>query len=384
MTVIGYFAADTHLDVSRSARHPSMTGDSRYAFAQIVTRCVEERVPLWLGGDIFDSVRPDPDTVRFFLEQLNRMHGVRCRVWFVQGDHDRHAVCPWPSLSPAAEHLHHRLIEVGPLRFWGQDFVPRSQAEEAFGQIPETADVLLTHISLSDLRRIGTTHADLAMIPHVKWVLVGDYHVCTVERAVGASGQELLALSPGSTNSRAVNEPLEKYVLRLSIASNGLVWEKVALRSRPQQNFVIQTPEDLETVVSIAPTQATILRAQAAQPLGDLPPLPEELRKPVAWVKFAEDLPDAYPRLAQAFADWFFFPDPQRQEAMTVVDMAAVPAGAWEGLREALGALRPSRDSVYADACRLLDAQMHGCLADEITAVAAGFLDRLLQVSEAA
>lgn len=379
MTPIFIFAADLHLDIARSARHPAMTGDSRYGLEQVVSYCVNAHLPLLLGGDIFDKARPDPDTVRFFLDQMARLRHAGVMAYFVQGDHDRDPLHPWPALSDVAYHMHHKLIEFpGGFTVWGQDFVPRAQAAEAFAQIPETAKALLVHISFSDIRRIGATHADLAMIPHVQYVLTGDYHVCGAYSATGASGQPLTALSPGSTSSRALNEPADKYVLRCSVSGDGLLhWERLPLRSRPQVNLSVMTPEQLDTAVTSASTYYAQTQASATAHLDGLPPLPEALRKPIVWVKYRDDIPDAYARLAAAFAeDWFFFPDPQRVEQTTQVDMSAVPVSAWDSLRDAFAGLRPQKDEIYADACRLLDGYARGRLKEELQAVVDGCMAR--------
>ncbi len=354
------FTADTHLDICRSVRHPAMRGDSRFAFSQIVTYCVEHSLPLLLGGDIFDKPRPDPGTVRFALDELRRMQTAGLPVYFVQGDHDIDPVQPWPALSDASTHLHQRVVNFpGGIVVWGQDFVPRAHAAEAFGMVPETANVLLTHISWSDLRRIGATHADLTMVPHVHHVLTGDYHVACDVTATGASGQTIIAISPGSTNSRALNEPTEKSFVVVGLdGSTRMTWRRVPLRSRRQLDVVINTADDLEQVIRQAGTW--LAAAYAAD-------LPEELRKPVVWAKFRDDIPDAYVRLAAAFGtDAFLFVDPQHVETVIQVDASSVVSESLTGLREAIGILRPERDRVYADACRLLDAVAIGRLRETV------------------
>jgi|GEM_PF-6529690 len=360
------FAADTHLDLARFARHPAMTGDSRFAFSQIVDYCVCERLPLLLGGDIFDKARPDPGTVRFFMDQLARMREAGQPVYFVQGDHDRDALQPWPGLSDVAQHIHHKLVEFdGGIRVWGQDFVPRAQVAEQFAAIPPEANTLLIHISWSDLRRIGTTHAELSSVPVVPVVLTGDYHVCCEVAATGASGQPVRAISPGSTHSRALNEPLQKYVLVCGVDESGrFAYRRQPLLSRPQFNGVVQTEEDLAAVIRDAYAFA------AAIPES----IPEEIRKPVAWIKFRDDIPDAYARLAAVFAeDWFFFPDPQHVEQTVQVGVTEAMAGSTNGLFEALAALRPEKDRVYQAACHLLEAAMKGRLKEAVDEVAAIF-----------
>ena len=350
-------AADLHLDLCTWVKHPTMRGDSFYAFEQIIDLCIANVAPLVLLGDVFEQARPDPEVVSHYLAGITRLENARIAVYYVQGDHDYNPRQAWAGLHPWATHVDQKTFDLGGLRCYGLDFRPRGVIQQKLRDVPPEVDILFTHLGWSDLQGIGATNADASDIYNTQHVMSGDYHSRTeVHSLPNADGQPTRIISPGSTNVRSWGEvgPEEhhcKSVLLLTTLEGQedlpedaeFGWMPVTLRGRQFLRVELSTEAELDELVS--------------RPYAEFPVITghPELTLPAVRFRYPSDLPEAHARLRQYFLDraHLFF-EPQMVTAdEVVVDIDATPAGAFDDLLSAITELATD-PQVTADLSELL------------------------------
>ena len=342
MTPFLVIASDLHLRPQTWVKHPELRGDAYCALQQIVDLCLQRGLPLLLLGDIFDSARPDSQSVQFFVEQMQRLHAANLHVAYVQGNHD-YATPPWPDVAKL-KHLNRQLDHIGPCLFYGLDYTTDPAA--AFQQIPEAANVLVAHQAWAEIQSVGHTDAKAPDLPaNIRIVLTGDYHMTGLYTGTNSAGLPVTFLSPGSTCLQALNEPPDKYCYLMSWTYDRPEFELHQLKSRPLFRMRVATADELDATCAS-------LRSPPTQQL-----VPAEISRPIARVQYRDDLPDAFERLVTAAGDnWHLFPEPQRVVEDVVIDMTVTPAGAFEGLLTALPHVEPEGTAVYEATRRLLQA----------------------------
>jgi len=108
------FAADLHLTPLTWNDYPGMRGDTYFAWDQIVAWCVNNKpMALILGGDVFDRIRPDAESVFRFQQGVDKIHAAGVAVLAIQGQHDR-SNPPWTQIA-----LHVQQIGDGKKRMIG-------------------------------------------------------------------------------------------------------------------------------------------------------------------------------------------------------------------------------------------------------------------------
>lgn len=358
-TPLFLFAADLHLQPCAWAKHPNIEGDAYFSLQQIVDYAVRYKLPLVLGGDIFDKKRPDSVSVKFFLSQMMRMAHADVPVYFVDGDHDYIAGdgTSWPQVLLYAQCLHKKIFTLP--HGWlltGLNWTPAdrfpAEAAEMQGYLTDKS-ILITHEAWAEIQRVGHTEASLTLLPNVRWVFTGDYHVTTMASAQGATGQQVQAFSPGSTCMQAIDEDDAKCFLLVSDdGCGGLTSSPVDLRTRRKYEEVLRTDNDLDNFV-----------------IGKIPMfreahIPEPpVQRPLLWVKYDSKLANAYDRIVAA-ADGFFelFLDSQlSSDNIVSIDPAAAPEGAFDTLvgavRELAATLGPAEGEAVTNLlARLLDS----------------------------
>lgn len=338
------FAADLHLDDSAWVGRPELGGDAYRALAQIVDYCVQQRLPLILGGDIFDKRRPSATAVWHFCRQMDRMQLENLQVFFIQGQHELDRETAWLAAHRRPTPLHKHLVPFCGLVLYGLDWLPAGQLQAALDEIPASANVLVCHQVWSDFMGVGRTEGSFSDIPRVRYVLTGDYHRHEIREVVGKDGQPLTVFSPGSTCLQAIDEPAEKFFFHFTVQDNGELQQRsVPLYSRPVSRIIVRTPAELddfcqasrEAYVGTAADTRLILR-----------------------VTFPDSLPEAYQRIRAATGDRVhLFTDIKHQADETIVDFSAAPSGAFDDLVSAVRQLRPGENDPVAQATiRVLDS----------------------------
>ena len=97
------FVADLHLTLLTWNDYPGMRGDAYFAWDQIVAWCVNNKpMALIFGGDIFDKIRPDAESVIRFQQGVDKIHAAGVAVLAIQGQHDR-SDPPWTKVHPRVQ-----------------------------------------------------------------------------------------------------------------------------------------------------------------------------------------------------------------------------------------------------------------------------------------
>jgi DNA repair exonuclease SbcCD nuclease subunit len=278
------FAADLHMSPGTWAALPGLRGDAYAAWTQIIERCIElnsqndsEQVHLILGGDIFDRNRPDSESVEAFISGVKRLTEASVKCYAIQGNHDR-ADPPWFETSDGVEWLHNRIVDIDGLKVFGLDNMAAEELKSALEELDVVPDVLVLHQMAKFAINIeGAWDFDPAWMPDgVRLVLMGDYHMPISQNNIWYSG---------STHIRAVDEPLEKRILKVD---PGLNVEELALTTRSVLRLRVTSQESLEDAVN------QIGELHCNQSLFDAPLV-------VAWI--SSDVDEAYSRIREAAKD---------------------------------------------------------------------------------
>lgn len=301
--------SDTHCMPSAWVGRPGLVGDAYFAFEQAVDYAIKKNLPLLILGDIIDSIEPPPETVYFLRKQMDRMAGCMLQVKYILGNHESTkppwllAVHDWPECVDGLR------FSVNGVRCYGISFTPFDRLPERLADVPKGIDVLLCHQAWTEF--MGTmcrTDGSLAMVPHAKLVLTGDYHKCETLELLNAQGQPMRVLSPGSLVQTEIREtePRQMHVLYEDLTTQAV---PLTLRRPQLEPPVLHTEEDLEGFIK---TLASHLKTCADR----LPEeLPENLRKPIIRVTYDTRIPEVYRRLETAVGDEaFFFKNPLPRE----------------------------------------------------------------------
>jgi DNA repair exonuclease SbcCD nuclease subunit len=302
---VAIVAADLHLTKATWKKHPTLAGDTYRALIYLVDSAISRKLPLWLLGDIFDSQRPDSETVAIFCDAMDRARHFDVQVLFIQGNHDK-ADPPWPRVHPWPRWMHQQTFNPLPsLKCYALDYTPRDKLPEELSKIPPGTDILLAHQSWEELQTIGATDGSLLTVPTVRVVLTGDYHVRLTKWMHRLDGTPLVVHSPGSTSMQALNERWQKQatVLLLNTDDGQLITENIDLPSRMFVDLYVRNATDLQ---------------QAITGLEAIPTLPDA-EKPILRLRFNDSLADAYDVLMARHAERFHvFAEPQHAEVENV------------------------------------------------------------------
>ena len=203
------------------------------------------------------------------LERLTR--GIGTKVRYIQGQHDlvvqaHYENHPWLSMVSGTEHMHQFAFDFLGKPAYGLDFFPQALEDLNFAKVPGKTQVLFLHGTVDTVMPMGF-HFSAANIPsHIETVFAGDWHEAA-EIKLDKDGGRMLYY-PGSTFLRAANEPVEKYVYKVTVESDALSVEPVQLRTRQVVKLSQLELDDLH--------RPTNLKADDT--------LPEELQTPVILV----------------------------------------------------------------------------------------------------
>jgi DNA repair exonuclease SbcCD nuclease subunit len=298
--IAAVFTADLHLAPS-AWPSKKINGDSYFALKQIVDYVLEncdEAQPLLLAGDIFDLANPGAQEVNVARNEIRRLTKVGLEVKTIQGNHDFDKRVSWGE-AIGADPIHRREFEAKGVVFRGLDFQPAARLHAELEQLPEHVNVLVCHQAWRDL--MGElpgmqSEGEFADVPHVDMIATGDYHRTLAKIFHRVDGTTGVALSPGSTCMQAIDETPDKffYVIR-----DDLDYDAVPLKSRLRHRVELTSDDALDLFLTVSVKQ---LEEESAE-YGES--LPEELRKPLLWVKYSDDLKEVSKRLSAACSEKF-------------------------------------------------------------------------------
>jgi hypothetical protein len=296
MTPLFVFCADTHLADGAWTTRPGIYGDAYYSFEQIVDYCIEQRLPLILGGDVLEKKTNAARPISMLCRQMSRMEAATVPVFYIQGNHEYDRNAPWLSVHSWPNHMHEQLININGAFVYGLDWLPKGDIQKALSAVPIETDILITHQVWHDfMKNVGRPECALTDVHHAKIVLAGDFHVTETATSVNAQNRPITMLSPGSTCMQDISEADDKYFFAISRQENGEFYcDNRQLKTRRFVNYTVKDPETLDTLCAGALTNAIAELVKES---------PEPVAKPLVRVKFDKKLPDAFLRISTAVGD---------------------------------------------------------------------------------
>lgn len=295
MTALFVFAADLHLCDRLWVGRPGIFGDSYFSFEQIVDHCIENSLPLVLGGDVLDKERNFARPIQVLCQQVDRMAKVNLPVYFTQGQHERNYDVTWLGVHPWPQHVHKKQFDIGGCKIYALDWCPRNEIQRELEAVPPDTDILVCHQVWKDLMgNVGRPECSIADVHHVRDILTGDFHVTTIVEGTNAQGQTARLISPGSTCIRSVSEASDKHFYEVRRnptlgASSNYEFAVRDLRTRPLRSYVVKDIAALDDLCG-----GRLLADISEMGVG----LPENIAKGVIRIKYDTSLPDAYLRLS--------------------------------------------------------------------------------------
>lgn len=207
------FCADTHLRDGLWSSHLEETrDDAGVGFFSAVDVAIRAKLPLIVGGDIFDKNRPDPASVALFNQAAAKLRRAGLPLLFIQGNHDW-ASTPWPLTQQDSwvTHVDKTLLKFEgsqrPFNVYCLDYRHGPALEAELKAAPHS-DILIAHQSWDCLAGFSADgHVDQV---RSSVLLSGDWHKTVIKRVQGAAGCSV-ALSPGSTCLLKTDEDVQKY-----------------------------------------------------------------------------------------------------------------------------------------------------------------------------
>ncbi len=125
----------------------------------------------------------------------------KIKVFFTQGQHEYQEI-PWALLATGCQHVHKQAFQICGVNFYGLDYMPEAELQEAIKQIPPETTVMVMHQVWSDfMGDIAKPQGSFADLPaHVKLLITGDFH----ETHNFTTDAGLTVLSPGSSHLRSI------------------------------------------------------------------------------------------------------------------------------------------------------------------------------------
>lgn len=289
------FCADLHLADGAWTSRPGIYGDSYYSLKQIVDYCIQHTLPLVVGGDVLDVKKNSARPVQKLCAEMARMETAALPVYYIQGQHELDRNVTWLSVHPWPVNVNRQAFELGGVKLYGIDWLPRGDIQQAFSEVPENVDMLVCHQVWKDLmKNIGRPECCLNDVHHASFVLSGDFHVTTIESSKNAQDRPIQIISPGSTCMQDISESPDKFFFVVGRSPAGFEFVQQQLRTRRMKSYTISDAQLLDDLC------AGGFAADIAELIGDLP---DEINKPLVRVKFDKRLPDAYIRISTAVND---------------------------------------------------------------------------------
>lgn len=287
------FSSDWHLKPYNWAARPEIRGDSKRSALFIKNYCILEGLPLFVLGDVTDVRHPDPETVGDLMDIIESLASQSLQFYFLQGQHELNRVRPWASCHHAATWINKSSRVFRNVMFYGLDFQPGDRLQEELLNIPDGTHVLLAHQvwreRMGGLRTAENRPSEGAFtdIPKVKMVISGDFHAHKITKHRGKDGQELLAVSPGSTYLKAMDEDPMKFFY---VMHDDMSLKSIQIPTRPVWRDRAGTDEGLSRVIDKF--------VDANPKLSDNDP-----DKPIWYVEFRHGVADAVGRLERVAKD---------------------------------------------------------------------------------
>jgi hypothetical protein len=286
------FVGDLHACTALYQSHPTMTGDTDYAAAQIGEFCRKYGAKLVLVGDVFNSRFPEARVIRSVFNAFAGVDGA-----FLQAQHDWQRDVGWMQLQPRFEPLHGRVMEADGIRLYGLDCLSGSELQEALSRVPKDVDIFCGHQLLEEVMGLsGESHMAASELP-CRMNILGDYHGSPNEGRT-EDGRRWWYTGSMVLCSRS-EPPAKSFLVADSSASTGEIdVSRVPLLTRPFVRVDIEWEEELVEFCDVIRGRVLTLHDDAVAN-----GIPERVAVPFVSVKYNAEVKDAHSRMVRAVGD---------------------------------------------------------------------------------
>lgn len=250
------------------------------AFQEFGTHAIEH-VPnidtVIIGGDLFDSPRPDAKSVFTAKEVVRRIDNAGIAVYGIDGNHDLSDGYWLRTIG--AEVLDGDVVNIRGDKVVGLNYRNGRDLIAAIQDMIDQgikADILVAHFALAEMNGGGTADTGVREICPlleklgVKCVLMGHVHIPEAKKWNG-----ILFVNPGSTEMKSSNEPQEKFYFVVDTDT----WEAepVPLKTRTVEAVEIENEDGfvrfrarLEKEAQVADTERTFYQIIADDSVEDV------------------------------------------------------------------------------------------------------------------
>ena len=296
---VAILTSDNHLQDRAWHSRKTLEHDAYWAFDFMVEYAAENEIPaIVAAGDLIDKQKNESEIANFVREQMEFCQENDIKFYFTQGQHEMqptpwfNAVHKWPiHLAEDREQY------IGPFKVWGIDWTPIEELQERLDEVPDDTDLLVMHQVCSEwMGSITTPELHWNMISHATHLLVGDYHGIHESMTKRNRTNMMTIYCPGSQAMQAIDEPKKKgfFVLYDDGSSRSVIVPSRHILQPPD----LLSESELETFLEHAESACT--GAQESAAIDGLWP---ELHKPILYVRYQYDIPDAYSRIDRAIGE---------------------------------------------------------------------------------
>jgi hypothetical protein len=267
---------------------------------------------LILAGDLFHKKMVDPETLGACFDQMEKMRRAEIPVLYISGQHEFNPFRTWMSCNTWPMHIHKELVEINGLTLYGLDFTHRDTCKVELQEVPEDAELLVAHqVWLERMGEKAMPEAAFADVPHVRYIVTGDFHGHRTDPYINKNGKDITVASPGSTYMRTLDEDSNKFFYSLKRNKDGSIYfASRRLDTRPVFRVAIATTPQLEDVMEqLAEKKVTV---------ND-----ERIAKPILHVKYFDNVPGVLERMTAFAKDrmhLFLRPEDSPDEEVELVD----------------------------------------------------------------
>jgi len=245
-----------------------------------------------IGGDLFDSPRPDARSVFVAQSVIKEIKDSGAEVFGIDGNHDL-ADEWWLQVIGAESLLPYEATDIADVTASGISYKSGSDLVDEIRKMADAGmktDMLAMHFALAEMNGGGSADTGVQELSPlldklgVKCVLMGHVHIPDARKWNG-----VLYVNPGSTEMKSINEPKEKYYFVVDTDT----WEAepVPLETREMRTVEIGTETEM------AAFQQTLTDEAERVANGVLE------RRPFYQIIADDSIDDAFKRLSKSVHD---------------------------------------------------------------------------------
>lgn len=256
-----------------------------FAVDHVINSGGRYQVFIW-PGDVFDAVRPRPESVLFLKKMVSRLSAAGVRSLGIDGNHDA-VDCAWLSLAGVETFSPGEVKEINGVKFAGLNYTPATKLNEAVEAMAGLKfDVLIMHQALAEAANFAGIGGGIMVTADwitstlsetgLKYLAMGDIHKKFEQDINGVR-----VVYPGSVELLSVSEDWEKYGVSVNLEGATPSTQWVPIKTRPVKTVKVTEDKDIENL--------------AVEVSGDLESL--------YFVQVSRSMPDGVSRCRQVLKD---------------------------------------------------------------------------------